>query len=54
MLPLHALSPIGSVQDAAQPEIRHHENGMHWLDGGSKISIVGGHFSGTFEGWTDG
>ena len=47
---LQALSPIGSVQTAAQLQISHCEDGMHWLDSHSRIWVVGGYFSGPLEG----
>jgi len=50
IFPRRALWPIGSVQAAAQLHIRHCDNGMHWLDGCSRMCDVGGYFSGTLEG----
>jgi len=50
ILPLQALWPIGCVQEAAQLQISRCEDGMHWLDGCLRISVVGGYFSGTLEG----
>jgi len=50
ILPLQAVWPIGSVQVAAQLQISHCEDGMHWLDCSSRICIVGGYLSGTLEG----
>jgi len=41
---------IESVQVATQPQICCCEDGMHWLDGCSKISVLGGYISGTLEG----
>ena len=50
ILPLQALWPIGSVHAAAQLQISRCEDGMHWLDGCSRICVVGGYHSGTLEG----
>jgi len=50
ILPLQALWPIGSVQAAAQLQISRCEDGMYWLVGYSRTSVVGGNFSGTVEG----
>jgi len=50
ILPPQALRPIGSVQAAAQLQISHCEDAMHWLDSCLMISVVGGYFSGTLEG----
>jgi len=50
ILPLQVLWPIESVHRAAQLQISHCEDGMHRLDGCSRISVVGGYFSGTLEG----
>jgi len=49
-LPLQALCPLRSVQAATQLQISHCEDGMHWLDGCSRICVVGVYFSGTLEG----
>jgi len=51
ILPQQVLGTIGSVQAAAQLQISRCEDGMHWLDGCSRICIVGGYFSCTLEGW---
>jgi len=50
MILLQALSPIGSVNAAAQLQISHCKDRMHWLDGCSRICGVGRNFSGTLEG----
>ena len=50
ILPLQAVWPIGSIQPASQLQICRCENGMHWLDGCSRICIVGGYISETLEG----
>jgi len=50
ILPLQALWPIGSVQAASQLQISRCEDGMHRLDGCSRIYFVGGYISGTLEG----
>jgi len=47
---LQTLWPIGSVQAAAQLQISRCEDGMHWLDGSSRICILGGYFCGSLEG----
>jgi len=44
IIQLQALWPIGSVHAAAQLQISHCEDGMHWLNGCSRICIVGGYF----------
>jgi len=49
ILPLQALWPIGSVKAAATLQIICCEDGMHSLDGGSTICVVGGYFSGTLK-----
>jgi len=50
ILLLRALLPMGSVEAAAQEQIRHCKVGMHWLDGWWRIVIVAVYFSGTLEG----
>ena len=45
-----ALWPIESLQAAAQLQISCCEDGIHWLDGCSRICVVGGYFSRTLEG----
>ena len=41
------------MQAAAQLQISRCEDGIHWLDGGLRIWVVGRYFSGTLEGgWT--
>jgi len=47
-----ALWPIDSVQGAAQLQISHYKDGMHWQEGCSTLRFVGGYLSGTLEsGW---
>jgi hypothetical protein len=50
ILPLQTLWPIWCFYAAAQLQITHCEDGMHWLNGCSTIWIVVGHFSGNLEG----
>ena len=50
ILSLQALWALGSVQAASQLQISCCEDGMHLLDGCSRICIVGGYFSGTLVG----
>jgi len=50
IVPLQALWPIGSIQAAAKLQISCCEDGIHWLDGCSRICVVGGYVSGTLEG----
>jgi hypothetical protein len=50
MLPRQVFWLIESVTAAAQLQIWLCMDGMHWLDGCSRICIVGGYFSGTMEG----
>jgi len=50
ILQLWALWPIKSAGAAAQLQISHWEDGMHWLDGCLMICVVGGYLSGTLEG----
>jgi len=50
ILPPRALWTIGIIQSATQLQISHCEDGMHWLDGWSRMCIVGGNCSGTLEG----
>jgi len=40
----------GDSTSGAQLPVSCHEDGMHCLDGCSKMSVVGGYFSGTLEG----
>ena len=47
---MQALWPIGSVQAASQLQISPGEDGMHWLDGCSRISVLGVYFSAPLEG----
>jgi len=50
ILLLQAIWPKGSALAATELQISHHEDGNHWLDGCSKICVVGGYSSGTLEG----
>jgi len=54
ILPPLALWPIDRVQAVTQQQSSHSEDWMHWLDGHSRISVVGGYFFWHFAGWTDG
>ena len=47
--PLQTLWPIGRLEAAAKLQIGHCQDGMHWLDGCSRICVLGGYFSGTLE-----
>jgi hypothetical protein len=49
ILPQLALWPIGSVPATALLQISRCEDGMHWLDGYSRIWVVGGYFCSTLE-----
>jgi len=53
ILPLQAPSPIGHVQPATQLPISQCEDGMPWLDGCSRICVVGGDLSALWrvDGW---
>jgi len=50
ILPLQALWPIGSIQSVPRLQMSRCEDGMHWLDGCSRIFVVGGYISGTLVG----
>jgi hypothetical protein len=43
-------STIGSIHAVALRQMGRREDGMHWLDGCSRIGIVGRYCSGTLEG----
>jgi len=45
-----ALWPIGTIQGAAQLQIRHCEDGMNWQDSCANICVVIGNVSGTLVG----
>jgi len=50
ILQLQTLWPTGSIQAATELQISHCEDGMHSLDGCSRICVEGGHYSGCLEG----
>jgi len=50
ILPLQAHWPVGSVQAAAQVQMSHCEDGMHWVDSYSRICVAGGNLSDTLKG----
>jgi len=50
ILLLGALWPIWTVQAASQLQISQCEDGMHWLDGCSRICVAGAYFPGTLDG----
>jgi hypothetical protein len=49
ILPLQALWPIETGQAGTQREIHSCQDGMHWVNGCLRISVVGGYFSDTLE-----